>query len=126
MKTAAISSLFFFVMFGTAFGQNTDKDSEDVTTVRGCMQHARQNYTVVDSKGFAYVLEGVGDKLKGEVGHLVIVKGTLIDDTKTGVRSEKQGSNPTDTLHASEGAATLRIANVATDVKRVADKCPSR
>ena len=97
-------------------------DNSDVITVRGCLQRSRQNYVVVDRHGWPYVLKGVGNKVDTEVGHEVEVRGKLSEDVKSGVRPEKEGSNPSDTVHSVDGA-TVEILNVASDIRRVADKC---
>jgi len=120
MKYPTVCCICLLLSLGTAFGKK-GADSETMT-VRGCLQRARQNYMVVDRHGMQYVLKGVGNKLDGEVGHEVEARGTLTDDVKSGERSEKQGSNPSDNVRAVEGA-TLEITNVSTDIKRISDSC---
>jgi hypothetical protein len=98
--------------------------SPSTTTVRGCLTRDRGNYVLVEDKtGLAYVLKGVSNKVTTKVGHEVEATGQLHPGTvKTGVRSTKDGSNPSDTVHGVDGVP-LQIANVDTDVKTVADKC---
>ena len=98
--------------------------SSSTTTVRGCLSTSRGNYIVVEDKtGLAYVLKGVADKVATKVGHEVEATGQLHPGTvKTGVRSSKSGSNPSDTVHGVDGVP-IQIANVDTDVKVVANKC---
>jgi len=95
-----------------------------VSTVRGCLDGERGNYIVVeDNSGIVYVLKGVGNKLDGYLRHEVEVKGKLLPGTvKTGVRPEKSGSNPADTVHGVDGVP-LRVADVQTDVHSVAKHC---
>lgn len=109
---------------GVGMAQHSANDAGSMT-VRGCLQRSRQNFVVVDHSGMPYALKGVTDKLKNEVGHEVEVKGQLTDDVKMGTRSEKQGSNPSDTVRAVEGT-TLKVLNVSSDVRRVSDHCSSR
>ena len=120
MKYMSLACVLLILCFATALGQKA-KQSETMT-VRGCLKRSRQNYVVIDSHGFSYVLKGVGKTLDGEVGQEVEARGNLTDEVKSGVREEKQGSNPSDTVGAVEGA-TLEIVNVATDVRRVSDSC---
>jgi len=94
------------------------------TKVRGCLNRNRGNYLVVEDKtGLVYALRGVGTKLDAQVNHEVEVTGQLHPGSmKSGVRAEKSGSNPSDTVHGVEGVP-LQIANVSTDVRMVAKKC---
>jgi hypothetical protein len=99
-------------------------DNSDVMTVRGCLQRSHQNYVVVDRHGWPYVLKGVGNKLDAEVGHEVEVRGKLSEDIKSGVRPEKAGSNPSDTVRSVDGA-TVEVLKVSSDIRRISDTCPS-
>lgn len=124
MKAIAAVAVCAIAIVGTVCAQSNKQDDSDVMTVRGCLQKSRQNYLVVDKRGFSYALKGVADKLSTEVGHEVEVKGKLTNDIKTGVRPEKQGSNPSDTVRGVDGAATLQVSNVDADVRTIANKCP--
>ena len=123
MKALAALAVCAIALAGTVYAQNNTQNDSDTVTVRGCLQESRQNYVVVNKRGFSYALKGVGDKLNAEVGHEVEVKGKLTNDITTGVRPEKQGSNPSDTVRATDGAATLQILNVGGDVRTIANKC---
>lgn len=94
------------------------------TTVRGCLRGSRGNYVLIeDQTSLAYVLKGVGSKLDRQLRHEVEVKGTILPGTiKTGIRPEKSGSNPSDTVHGVDGVP-LRVANPQTDVRTVSKKC---
>ena len=120
MKHATLCCLCLLLLLGTALGKKAD--SSDLLTVRGCLERSRQSYLVVDRHGWPYVLKGVGSKLDGDVGHEVEVRGKLSDEVKSGVRPEKEGSNPSDTVRALDGA-TLEILDVAGDVRRHSDTC---
>jgi hypothetical protein len=102
----------------------SDSSAAQTTTVHGCLNRSRGNYIVVEDKtGLAYVLKGVGDKVATKVGSEVEVSGQLHPGSvKTGTRSTKTGSNPSDTVHGVDGVP-IQIANVDTDVKTVAKKC---
>ncbi len=99
-------------------------DASNSTTVRGCLNLSRGNYILVEDKsGLPYALRGVGSKLNGFVGHEVEVTGQLHPGSmKTGVRSSKDGSNPSDTVHGVDGVP-LQVADVTKDVREVAKHC---
>lgn len=99
-------------------------DAESVTTIRGCLSHSRGNYIVVEDKtGLTYALKGVGNKLDGQLGHEVSVTGRLQPGTmKTGVRSAKEGSNPTDTVHGVDGTP-FQVNDVRRDVQTISTHC---
>jgi hypothetical protein len=97
--------------------------SSGTMTVRGCLNSSRGNYIVAENKtGMTYVLRGVGNKLDNKVNREVQVTGTLEPGSqKTGVRSQKQGSNPSDTVHGVDGTP-LYVSDVNSDIKAVG-KC---
>jgi hypothetical protein len=96
----------------------------NLATVRGCLDGERGNYIVVeDHSGAVYVLKGVGNKLDSYLHHEVEVKGKMLPGTiKTGVRAEKAGSNPSDTVHGVDGVP-LRVTNLQTDIRTVSKNC---
>jgi len=104
--------------------ENTQAAASKTSTVRGCLQGERGNYIVVEDKtGSVYVLKGVGNKLDNYLRHEVEVKGRMLSGTvKTGVRPEKAGSNPADTVHGVDGVP-FQVGNVQTDVRTVAKSC---
>ena len=95
-----------------------------VTTVRGCLDGSRGNYMVIEENtSLIYVLKGVGNKLDSQLHHQVEVKGKVLPGTvKTGVRPEKSGSNPADTVHGVDGLP-LQVADVQNDIKTIAKHC---
>ena len=94
-----------------------------VTTVRGCLDGERGNYILVDDNSMVYVLKGVGNKLDGYLHHVVEVKGRMLTGTiKTGVRAEKSGSNPSDTVHGVDGVP-LQVADPQNDIRMISKQC---
>ena len=104
-------------------GEDT-KPARGAATVRGCLNGQRGNYILIEDKtGMVYVLKGVGNKLDNELHHQVEVKGRILPGTvKTGIRSEKAGSNPSDTVHGVDGVP-LQVANVQTDIREISKQC---
>ena len=128
-----LSTIAVFGLWATALAQQSStpgnppadsQSSSGSTTVRGCLTRSRGNYIVVENKSsLPYVLKGVGDKVATKVGKEVEVTGDLHPGTiKTGTRSSKAGSNPSDTTHGVDGIP-IQVADPDTDVKVVAKKC---
>lgn len=94
------------------------------TTVRGCLRGSRGSYVLIQDNGdLAYVLKGVGNKLDRYLRHEVEVTGRVLPGTeKTGIRPEKAGSNPSDTVHGIDGVP-LQVANVKADIRTISNKC---
>jgi hypothetical protein len=95
-----------------------------VSTVRGCLDGERGNYILVeDNSSMVYVLKGVGNKLDNFLHHDVEVKGRMLTGTiKTGVRPEKAGSNPSDTVHGVDGV-TLQVGDAQNDIRMISKHC---
>jgi hypothetical protein len=109
---------------GALAQQSSAAPASKAVTVRGCLDGDRGNYVVVEeNSGSVYVLKGVGNKLDSYLRHEVEVKGKILPGTiKTGVRPEKAGSNPSDTVHGVDGVP-LRVANVQTDLRTISRNC---
>jgi hypothetical protein len=123
----------FLLLSAGLFGQQSSappSSSPDTTaapsstTVQGCLRGQRGNYILIEDKtGTVYVLKGVGNKLDNFRRHEVEVKGQVLSGTvKTGVRPEKAGSNPADTVHAVDGVP-FQVSDVQTDVQMVSKHC---
>lgn len=104
--------------------ENTTASLSKGTTVRGCLRGERANYVLIEDKtGSIYVLKGVGNKLENYRRHEVEVTGRVLGGTvKTGIRPEKGGSNPSDTVHGVDGVP-FQVDNPQTDVRTVAKHC---
>lgn len=98
--------------------------SRHVTTVRGCLNGERGNYILVeDDTGMIYALKGVGNKLDSYLNHDVEVKGKMLPGViKSGVRPEKAGSNPSDTVHGVDGVP-LQVYDVRNDIRLLSKHC---
>jgi hypothetical protein len=116
--------LFSAASFAQQRSENSPAETSRNTSVRGCLQGQRGNYIVVEDKtGTVYVLKGVGNKLDNQLHHQVEVTGRVLSGTvKTGIRPEKSGSNPADTVHGVDGVP-FQIGNVKTDVRTVSKHC---
>jgi hypothetical protein len=119
----AILILLLIGMAATAQESATEPAS-NVSTIRGCLQGQRGNYILVENNsGAVYVLKGVGNKLDKQLHRQVEVKGKILPGSiKTGVRPEKSGSNPSDTVHGVDGVP-LQVANVESDVRTLSKRC---
>jgi hypothetical protein len=101
-----------------------DTSASSSTTVEGCLRGQRGSYVLIEDKtGTVYVLKGVGNKLDNFRRHQVEVKGQVLPGTvKTGIRPQKAGSNPADTVHSVDGVP-FQVGDVQTDVRMVSKKC---
>jgi hypothetical protein len=95
-----------------------------ITTIRGCLRGSRGNYVLIEDKSnLAYVLKGVGNKLNAQLRHQIEVKGKVLPGTvKSGIRPEKGGSNPADTVHGADGVP-FQVADVDADIRTISNKC---
>lgn len=85
-----------------------------LNSIRGCLDGERGNYILVeDQSGMVFALKGVGNKLDSHLRQEVEVKGRMLSGTvKTGIRPEKLGSNPSDTVHGIDGVP-FQVSDIA-------------
>lgn len=109
---------------GAASAVATTSPVRHAATVRGCLDGSRGNYLVIeDQTSMVYVLKGVGNKLDSQLHHQVEVKGRMLPGTiKTGIRPEKAGSNPSDTVHGVDGVP-LQVEDAQSDVRTISKHC---
>jgi hypothetical protein len=112
-----------------AFAQQTsapDEGKQESTkiTVHGCLRSERGNYILIaDRTGTVYALQGVGNKLDRFLRKEVEVTGeSKPGSVKTGIRPEKEGSNPSDTVHGVDGVP-LEVKDINSDIRIVAKHC---
>ena len=112
----------------SAFAQQASVASEeqapDKITVRGCVRSDRGNYILIENRtGTIYALQGVGNKLQALLRKEVEVTGeSKPGSLKTGVRPEKAGSNPSDTVHGVDGVP-LHVTDIDKDIRIVGKHC---
>jgi hypothetical protein len=106
--------------------QNATADNSESTriTVRGCIRSERQNYILIaDKTGIVYALQGVGHKLQPFLRKEVELTGDVrAGSVKTGVRPEKAGSNPSDTVHGVDGVP-LQVGDIEKNIRVIAKHC---
>lgn len=104
--------------------KSSDNDQEDRITVRGCLRTERGNYILIENKtGSIYALQGVGSRLNGYLRKEIEVTGDQkTGSIKTGVRPEKSGSNPSDTVHGVDGVP-LQVHDIQKDIRIVDKHC---
>ena len=108
----------------TTSAEHNALPASDASTVRGCLDTERGNYIVVeDGTSMVYVLKGAGKKLDQYLHHEVELTGKVLPGTtKTGVRPEKAGDNPSDTVRAVSGVV-FQVADVQKDVHMISKHC---
>jgi|SRR5579863_5368131 len=107
----------------TGAAAENNRESSQIT-VRGCLRSERQNYILIaDRTGMVYALQGVGNQLQGFLRKEVEVTGeTKLGSVRTGVRPEKAGSNPSDTVHGVDGVP-LEVKDIQKHIRVVAKHC---
>lgn len=118
------------LLFSTlAIAQQTsapDEGSQESTkiTVRGCVRSDRGSYILIENRtGTIYALQGIGSKLQSFLRKEVEVTGeSKPGSVRTGVRPEKAGSNPSDTVHGVNGVP-LEVKNIDADMRIIAKHC---
>jgi hypothetical protein len=93
-------------------------------TVRGCLRTERGNYVLSEDKtGMIYSLQGVGNKVDRFLRKEVEVTGEAKPGSvRTGIRPQKSGSNPSDTVHGVDGVP-LQVNDIDKDIRIVAKHC---
>jgi hypothetical protein len=119
----SFSSLAFAQQSSTPAPSSVDSNQSKIT-VRGCLRSERSNYILIENKtGSVYALQGVGNKLQGFLRKQVEVTGeTKPGNVKTGIRPEKSGSNPADTVHGVDGVP-LQVNDVDKDIHVISKHC---
>jgi hypothetical protein len=102
----------------------SDDDASPPISVRGCVRSERGNYILIEDRtGAVYALQGVGNRLQRYLRKEVEVTGeSKPGSVRTGVRPDKAGSNPSDTVHGVDGVP-LQVKNIQKDIRIVSRHC---
>jgi hypothetical protein len=126
IRAVAIALLLLSTSAIAQLSSTSDQGSQESTkiTVRGCVRSERGNYILIENRtGVVYALQGVGNKLQNFLRKEVEVTGeSKPGSVKTGVRPEKAGSNPSDTVHGIDGVP-LEVKDINKDIRIVARHC---
>jgi hypothetical protein len=112
-RISVVIAIGFLLMSLSAVAQQSsspdaagaDNPNRNAITVRGCLRSQRGNYILIENRtGTIYALQGVGNKLQRFLRKEIEVTGeNKPGSVKTGVRPEKAGSNPSDTVRGVDG-----------------------
>lgn len=124
MATTGIVLLVSAAALGQQTSTAADHDASTPITVRGCVRSERGNYILIENRtGAIYALQGVGNKLQRYLRKEVEVTGeSKPGSVKTGVRPEKAGSSPSDTVHGVDGVP-LQVKDIEKDIRIVSQHC---
>ena len=126
MKHIAIAAAILMSLNASALAQESTgaRDEPAKIIVRGCLRSDRGNYILVQNRtGTVYALQNVGTKLNGFLNKEVEVTGEAKPGSvRTGVRPEKAGSNPADTVHGVDGVP-LEVSDIQKDIRIVSKRC---
>src|SRR5215510_3345293 len=98
----------------TSASSSQGSDTESTKTIEGCLSGSAGSWTLTDSSGKTYQLQGDDSKLSKDVGHQVRIKG-----------SEMAGSSGA-TPPSSPGGASAAIQFKVKNVEKIADTCPTK
>lgn len=128
----AVNIIAFLLISASAVAQQSsapnaagsENPDRGTITVRGCLRTERGNYILIANRtSMVYALQGVGNKLQGFLRKEIEVTGeSKPGSLKTGVRPEKAGSNPSDTVHGVDGVP-LQVRNIHKDIRVIANHC---
>ena len=131
-RVSAVNAIAFLLFSVSAVAQqSTAPDAAGIynpdrgtITVRGCLRTERGNYILIANRtSTVYALQGVDNKLQGFLRKEIEVTGEIKPGgLKTGVRPEKAGSNPSDTVHGVDGVP-LSVKDIHTDIRIIAKHC---
>jgi hypothetical protein len=130
-RVSAVNAIALLLLSASAVAQQSapdaagsDNPDRGTITVRGCLRTERGNYILIANRtSMVYVLQGVGNKLQGFLRKEIEVTGeSKPGSLKTGVRPEKAGSNPSDTIHGVDGVP-LEVKNIHADIHIIAKHC---
>jgi hypothetical protein len=95
---------------GSASAQTNSSASE--MTIEGCLSGSAENFTLTDTAGKSYQLQGDTSKLTDQVGHQVSIKGT---QTATASATTPSGGTASAKTDQSGSAASSGAANKPSD-----------
>ena len=95
-------------------------DNSSMTTIEGCLAGSAGSFTLTDSSGKTYSLQGESSKLSSEVGHQVRIKGSESAGSATGTNPSSAAGNPSGS--AASGASAAINFDVKS-VRKVSDTC---
>jgi hypothetical protein len=131
-RVSAANAIVLLLLSASAIAQQssapdtseTNNPDRGAITVRGCLRSERGNYVLIANRtSTVYALQGVGNKLQGFLRKEIEVRGEIKPGSlKTGVRPEKAGSNPSDTVHGIDGVP-LQVQDIHKDIRILANHC---
>lgn len=94
--------------------------SSNETMIEGCLSGSAGSYTLTDSSGKIYQLQGDTSKLSDEVGHQVRVHGS--EASSASGTTGNAGSSAGNSAAGTSGGTNFNV----TSVKKVADTCSNK
>lgn len=109
-------------------GSSQASSSAGETTIEGCLSGSGGNWTLTDSSGKTYQLQGDTSKLSDQVGHQVSIKGSAMGGAASAGSNPAGGTsaNPSSSAASTAGGAGSAIQFNVSSVKKVSDSCASK
>jgi flagellar hook-associated protein 2 len=106
-----LSAVWMFAQDAAQAGSSTSSQtasSASEMTVEGCLSGSAGNFTLMDSTGKSYQLQGDTSKLTDQVGHQVRIKGTQTATASATTPSGGTASASTDQSGSSASSASAK------------------
>jgi hypothetical protein len=116
MRRLSLLAVICVLCSGWLLAQSSSSQSSSSgteTSVSGCLQGSAGSYILTDDSGKTYQLQGANSKLKGEVGHVIKVRGMEAGASSTGSSSSPGGDS------SASGSTQFQVKSVS----RVSDSC---
>ena len=123
---------------GSSTSSQTNSNASEMT-IEGCLSGSAGNFTLTDTAGKSYQLQGDASKLADQIGHQVAIKGTQTatasattpsgdtasanTDQSGSTASSSAAQKPADNAAGSSANASAAIQFKVTSVEKLSDSC---
>jgi hypothetical protein len=122
---------------GSSTSSQTASSASEMT-IEGCLSGSAGSFTLTDTAGKSYQLQGDTSKLADQVGHQVAIKGTQnatasattpsggtasANTDQSGSAASSRAQKPSDSATGSSASASAAIQFNVTSVEKLSDNC---
>jgi len=136
-----LSAVWLFAQDAAQAGSSTSQANSNASemTIEGCLSGSAGNFTLTDTAGKSYQLQGDASKLADQIGHQVAIKGTQTatasattpsgdtasanTDQSGSTASSSAAQKPADNAAGSSANASAAIQFKVTSVEKLSDSC---
>jgi len=136
-----LSAVWVLAQDAAQAGSSTSQANSNASemTIEGCLSGSAGNFTLTDTAGKSYQLQGDASKLADQIGHQVAIKGTQTatasattpsgdtasanTDQSGSTASSSAAQKPADNAAGSSANASAAIQFKVTSVEKLSDSC---